>query len=200
MSLGLSTAIAKHKVFISFHHADDAKRKKFEKKWSDEIDGFVSKSVQDGDIDPTLTTEYIRQLIRDKFIADATVTIVLIGEETWKRKYVDWEISSSIRKTKNNSRTGLIGILLPSYLSSVGAKGLLSKTDDGVFYNPHTIPPRLYDNIQCGFAKIYSWPSSSQQLKKWIDDAFKRREKCNPDSSRTLFSKNRKSTATSWAD
>ena len=24
-------------------------------------------------------------------------------------------------------------------------------------YYPATIPPRLYDNIECGFAKIYNW-------------------------------------------
>ena len=41
-------------------------------------DDIVDKSVEDGDIDDdNLATETIRQKIRDDFIADATVTIVL---------------------------------------------------------------------------------------------------------------------------
>ena len=74
---------------------------------------IVDKSVHDDDIDDLhLRVATIRQRIRDNFIADATVTVVLIGPCTWQRKHVDWEIGSSIRKTKKNSRCGLLGILL----------------------------------------------------------------------------------------
>ena len=62
---------------------------------------IVDRSVEDGDIDDTnLSTETIRQKIRDDFIADATVTVVLIGPCTWQRKHVDWEIGSSLRATQ----------------------------------------------------------------------------------------------------
>ena len=54
----------------------------------------------DGDIDDSLATDTIRQRIRDNFIRDATVTVVLIGPCTWQRKYVDWEIGSSLRATR----------------------------------------------------------------------------------------------------
>ena len=105
--------VQRHKVFISFHHEDQ--------KYKDQLvramdDGLVDKSVEDGDIDDThLKTQTIRQKIRDGFIADATVTVVLIGPCTWQRKHVDWEIGSSLRHTKNNSRCGLLGILLPDH-------------------------------------------------------------------------------------
>ena len=51
---------------------------------------MVSKSVQIGDIDSNLPTERIRQKIRDEYLRDSTVTIVLIGSETWKRKHIDY--------------------------------------------------------------------------------------------------------------
>ena len=35
----------------------------------------------------------MRQKIRDEYIRDATVAIVLIGPRTWQRKHVDWEHS-----------------------------------------------------------------------------------------------------------
>ena len=102
--------IPRHKVFISFHEQDMKYRDRFIKMMGGSI---VDKSVHDDDIDDLhLRVATIRQRIRDNFIADATVTVVLIGPCTWQRKHVDWEIGSSIRKTKKNSRCGLLGILL----------------------------------------------------------------------------------------
>ena len=110
---------------------------------------IVDKSVTDGDIDVDLKTDTIRQKIRDEFIADASVTVVLIGRCTWQRKHIDWEIGSSLRDTKKNSRCGLLGILLPNHYD-------FSRD----VYRGHLIPPRLIDN--CGgndaFAPIYDWP------------------------------------------
>lgn len=178
----------KHKVFISYHHAnDEGYKKEFVETFGKIFDGFVDKSVSDGDIDPYLNTEKIRQKIRDNFISEATVTIVLIGAETWKRKHVDWEISASIRKTEKNPRTGLIGILLPSYFDM----SCNLKTFDCLPYDKYTIPPRLSDNVDCGFAKIYEWSNNSEEIKEWIHESFNRRNNINPDNSFSSFSKNR---------
>lgn len=72
-----------HKVFVSFHEADSRYKDKFAKFMGDDI---VDKSVGDGDIVTDLKVETIRTKIRDEFIADATVTVVLIGRCTWQRK------------------------------------------------------------------------------------------------------------------
>lgn len=74
----------KHKVFISFYHKDDEKyRDEFE-----ELFGhlFISKSVNDGDIDEDNSDEYIKHLIQEDYISDASVVLVLCGPNTWKRK------------------------------------------------------------------------------------------------------------------
>lgn len=172
----------RHKVFVSYHHSngDQPYRNHFEKLFANIHDVMVSKSVQIGDIDPNIATETIRQKIRDEYLRDSTVTVVLIGAETWKRKHVDWEIGSSIRQTQNNPRSGLLGIILPTYLRNDQSK-----------YNPYTIPPRLYDNIQCGFAKIYNWSNDPASVQKWIHEAFERRNKVNPDNSFPNFVNNR---------
>ena len=170
-----------HKVFVSYHHDNDQRyRDRFEKILSDpEIS--VLKSVQIGDIDPNLSTETTRQKIRDEYLSDSMVTVVLVGSETWKRKHVDWEISSSIRDTKNSSRSGLLGILLPTYPRSPIEK-----------FNPYTIPPRLYHNAKekCGFAKLYNWIEDPMSIQRWIHDAFERRNKLLPDNSDPLFKNN----------
>ena len=101
----------RHRVFVSYHHEDQSYKDSFVAMMGNDI---VDESVGDGDIeDRILATETIRQRIRDNFIRDATAAVVLIGPYTWQRKHVDWEIGSSLRATRNNSRCGLLGILLP---------------------------------------------------------------------------------------
>lgn len=174
----------RHKVFISYHHANDQEYKnRLIEDFSNDFDGMVDKSVGDGDIDPWLKTDTIRAKIRDEFLRDSTVTIVLIGSETWKRKHVDWEIGASIRQTAYNPRSGLVGLILPSH----PAYGLWN----GIESYKYQIPPRLYDNYLKGYAKIYDWTSSHWKLQEYIHEAFQNRNKIIPDNSFPSFVNNR---------
>ena len=178
----------RHKVFVSFHHALDENYKNiFELRFGNAFGAIVPGSVKLGEIDPNLPTDTIRQKIRDEYLRDTSVTVVLIGAQTWQRKHVDWEIGSSIRQTEYNPRSGLIGILLPTYPRT-----------DPTKYNPHTIPPRLYDNIKCEFATIYNWADNPTTVQGWIHDAYVRKSTKQPDNSRASFSNNR--TGTEWTD
>ena len=68
--------IQRHKVFISYHHANDqVYRDKFERLFVNTYDIMVSRSVQIGDIDTNLKTETIRQKIRDEYLSDSTVRL-----------------------------------------------------------------------------------------------------------------------------
>ncbi len=100
---------------------------------------------------------------------------------------MDWEIGSSIRDTANSPRSGLLGILLPTYPGFGTGK-----------YDPHTIPPRLADNVECRFAKVYLWNQDPETIQGWIHEAYLRRDKVNPDNSRDLFGKNH--TGERWQD
>ena len=104
----------RHNVFISYYHDDD-------QRYKDRFIGImgshiVDKSVNLGDIiDDNRPTEAVLQRIREDYIAQVSVTVVLIGRCTWQRKYVDWEIGASLRDTTANPRCGLLGILLPNH-------------------------------------------------------------------------------------
>jgi hypothetical protein len=52
---------------------------------------------------------YIMRSLRENHIAGSSCTIVLCGEETRWRRYVDWEIEATLYKDH-----GLIGVLLPT--------------------------------------------------------------------------------------
>lgn len=178
----------RHQVFVSYHHALDENYKKiFELRFGNAFGAIIPGSVNDGDIDPYLPTDTIRQKIRDKHLRDTSVTVVLIGAETWQRKHIDWEIGSSIRHTEYNPRSGLLGILLPTYPRADKSK-----------YNQRTIPPRLHDNIECGFATIHNWSEDAATVQGWIHQAYLRKSTKQPDNSRASFGKNR--TGDAWTD
>ncbi len=173
----------RHNVFVSYHHDNDQRyRNHFEELFSNQHDIMVSKSVQIGDIDSNSSTEAIRQKIRDEYLRDSTVTVVLIGAQTWQRKHVDWEIGSSLRHTEHNNRSGVIGILLPTYPHD-------SWVSNG--YSKNTIPPRLADNLDNGFSEIYDWSYDASLVQSWIHDAFMRRNNIVPDNSYPSFVNNR---------
>ena len=153
---------------------------------------IVDKSIEDGDIGDGLALDTIRRKIRDEFIADATVTVVLIGKCTWQRKHVDWEIGSSLRDTDYNPRCGLIGVLLPTHLDyNTGS------------YTPSRIPPRLADNCSGtnSYALICNWTEKMEDIQNLIHKAFKKRYDVNPDNKRVQFGKNRSgSCSDGWTD
>ena len=182
-----SSEIPKHKVFISYYHEDD---QEYKDRLVQALESqSVDKSVSPGDVhDTNLPLDEIRRRIRDNHIADATVTIVLIGPCTWQRKHVDWEISASIIHRGNNRRCGLMGLLLPTH------PDYRKKPEK---HNPRLIPPRLARNIDGNspFAVIYDWPKNglARKVLPKIHTAFLRRNKHPwPNDNFEHFAKNRK--------
>lgn len=169
----------RHKVFISYYHADDQSYKeKFEELFGDI---FINKSVGDGEIDDDLSNEYIKRLIREGYITDTSVLVVLVGKNTHKRKHVDWEISAALSR-KAGGYSGLIGLCLPDH-PAYGKKK----------YSQEDVPPRLVDNLISGYAKLYDWTTSPKIIKARIEDAFNARidRKYKIDNSREQFKRNR---------
>lgn len=148
-------------MFVSYYHHDDqAYRDEFEYRFNNL---FISKSVQPGDIATDLSTEYIKRLIQEGYITDSSVVLVLVGPNTRCRKHVDWEISAGLN-CKLNGRSGLLGILLPSF----------PLTSDGKYYYEH-LPDRLADNVKTGYAQIWTWShacASDALIKGAIETAF----------------------------
>lgn len=196
----------RHKVFISYHHAGNAYRwekndrdfrDRFEKLFSRDFDIMISKAVQDGDIPSDSSPDNTHRIIRDRYLRDSTVTVILIGNDTWRRKHVDWEISSSLRHTEYNPRSGMIGILLPTFKSKGLDYGIPIKDyvylENAYDYtvNKTSLPERFAMNLDNGFAKLYDWSENPHEIQQWIHDAFERRNKITPDNSLPMFKKNK---------
>lgn len=103
-----------HKLFISYHHANDQYYEEKLLSINSRFQIFIDQSVDTGDIPDDLDDPTIRERIRDEYLRDSSVTILLVGLETKKRKHVDWEIYSSMYDGKVNKRSGVLVINLPS--------------------------------------------------------------------------------------
>ena len=168
----------KHRCFVSHHKANATAVAKFVEEFSDV---FTAKTLGVSDEDDFINsddTDYVMRRIRELYLSNTTVTIVLIGECTKARKYVDWEIASSLRNDPKNGRSGLLGINMRSMNTR------------------YLAPPRLSDNHDSGepkssYALYKAYPESKRSLRVAIQSAFDRRSTHDPDNTRPLFKNNR---------
>lgn len=171
----------RRKVFITYHKEDQDEVNNFIQNFSDDKSIFIKRilSMTD-DIINSNDSKYVMSQIRRKFLQDSTVTIIMIGKCTWARRYVDWEIKSSLRQGDNYLPNGLLGILLPS----VGSKAI----------PPERLKVNLpKENGTDGYARWYVYPKRKDQLITWIEDAFQARTTRTHliANSSTMFKNNR---------
>jgi hypothetical protein len=180
----------KHNVFVSFHNKDEQYRLDFEANYAP---FFTSKSVQNGDIDPDNKDEYTKRLVRENYISDSSVIVVLYGAETKNRKHVDWEISAGL-SADAGGHSGLVVMILPTFpISPFDEFGNFKK--EMLYDHVH---PRTAQNIASGFADVYFWPGMYNflppvHITQAIETAFQKRisHKDLIDNSETQYVYNR---------
>ena len=161
-------------VFISFAQADRVEVNAFVNRWTQQEKVFIPKAVGVAFADDLINSDnadYVIGRIRHDYLADSTITLVLLGGCTHSRRFVDWELKASLRQGQNYKPNGLIGVLLPS----VNASGV-------------HLPPRFEvnwnrENRNC-YARYYFSPGSATELRGWLEDAFDAR------TSRAVFIRN----------
>lgn len=165
LSYYLQSAQVRHKVFISYHHDDQAEVYKFVRTYGQNRVAFIYRALGVGmqqDIIDSTDTDYVMRRIREQYLKDSTVTIVLIGQCAWARRYVDWEIQASLRHGPTVMPNGLLGIVLPSA-------------------GRDPVPPeRLRWNLKTesgpdSYASWYWYPRNERDLVNWIEEAFQAR-------------------------
>jgi len=151
-------ATIRHQTFLSYHKDDQLAVDAFVRKFDDEHDTFIMRGIRaPEDLIESADTDYVIGQIRKRFLKTSTVTLVLIGKCTSKRRFVDWEIQSSLRRPESGSPNGLLAVLL----DPESTRGQL--------------PPRFKSNLDSGYASFHRYPPSPQALAQWIDRAFSRR-------------------------
>ena len=154
----------KRRVFVSHYKGDRIEVDQFIKKFGGHTGVFTPRVLGAGDnydyIDST-DTNYVMSQIRDRYLRDSTVTIVLVGRCTHGRRYIDWEIKSSLTQASDGLPNGLLAIQLRS--ASNGAP----------------LPERFKLNWKSDgncYARFRPYPGSDAKLATWIEDAFQARK------------------------
>jgi len=90
---------------------------------------------------------------------NCSVTIVLVGERTGHRKWIDWEIWASLRgythpydTSRSFKPNGLLAIFLPT--------------------ESYSIPNRLQDNINSGYAVSMKWENLKRDFESKVNYAY----------------------------
>jgi len=192
-----------HKVFISYHHENDQEYKESLVKFAKDHSIFLDASVDTGDISDDLSDEKIRRKIRDEYLRDSTITIILVGKETRRRKHVDWEIHSSMYDGTTNKKSGILVINLPGtsdfftaprdeekeivYPDIASWTSINNKAEYERRY-PY-MPDRIIDNLLKPEAMISVVPwerINEMTLQFLIDVAFQDRDDCKYDLSQPM--------------
>ena len=195
-----------HKVFITYHHQNDQCAKEELLALNERHSIFIDKSVHAGDISDDLDDESIRRVIRDDYLRDSTVTILLVGKETKGRKHVDWEVYSSMFDGTVNTKSGILVINLPctestSFTASHGESEKARvypevsnwmNVDSRAEYQrryPY-MPDRIVDNLLAPDARVsvVPWAKAIDPdiLYFLIEATFADRKQCKYDLSREM--------------
>ncbi len=167
----------RRKVFISSFHADSAEVDAFIYRWETVEQVFIAKALATFDNDDFINStnpEYVMREIRRIYIADSTVTIVLIGRCTHSRRYVDWEIKTSLRRGEYTPN-GLLAYVLPSAMPHLG--NITESSPQWKSLPWPNLPDRLkanwnYDQQQNCYARYRIPPNSADVLRQDIENAY----------------------------
>ena len=198
-----------HKVFVSYHHKTDQFYKDELIRMGNQFGVFIDKSVDTGEIDENLDDQVIRVKIRDEYLRDTTVTVLLVGLETKNRKHVDWELYSGMFDGPKNKKSGILVINLPStgctyftvahgdqekriiYPDQESWTHIDSRTEYETRY-PYMLD-RIIDNLLAprAYISVVPWERlTADHLKFLIDVTFRSRLSCEYDLSRRMRRRN----------
>lgn len=159
------------KIFISYHRADTKYREKLESILKEEeIEYYAVPENAD-------FNGQSHQNIKDQIIShmkDCKIVLCLIGQETYSRPHVDWEIHAALSGGVRE-RKGLIGVMLET------------RDDSKNNIDYATFPNRIQDNEE--YAVIEQFASLSVRIHYAIEKAEDNRKnkKLGVDNSRELM-------------
>ncbi|MBH0108587.1 TIR domain-containing protein [Salinibacterium sp. NG22] len=180
-----------HKVYISFKTEDaDYKNAIQALENIDYIDRSLNQPVNSNDDD------YIMQVIRSDYLSSSTVTIFLIGQHSaeslgaYEQRFIKRELQASLYDGAGNSKSGILGIVLPGFESNVysgkyscsacgGTHNSVSIGDSTVVsefsYNYYIPNNKCAHSESDRYCVLTSWDKFIADPGLWIERAYAKR-------------------------
>ena len=142
--------------------------------------------------------DYILRKIREDYLSDSTVTIFLIGKHSsenlgeYEQRFIKRELQASLYHGKGNTKSGILGVVLPSMIDTVyggsyncldcgGSHNYVGINDTTVIkefsYNYYIPSPGKcswsYDDRYCVVVK---WSDFINNPSIYIDQAYNKRD------------------------
>jgi hypothetical protein len=155
----------KRKVFISYCHSDQQEAEWFVWNWRNVFTHRALGMSFTNDIINSDNPAYVMSRIRSEYLGDSSVTVVLMGNCTHSRRFIDWEIKASLQ-CGTGTPNGLVGFLLPS-----------AHNRPGRLYP--TLPERFAPNYRyldnTSYARYWFMPDNESAMRQCIETAFESR-------------------------
>ena len=180
-----------HKCFISFKTEDSYYKGKIQEMDIDMIDKCLDEAIDSEDED------YIMRKIREDYLSDSTVTIFLIGSRSaenlgsHEQRFIKRELQASLYNGQGNTRSGILGIVLPSMTDTVytgsGECNSCNGTHNYVNINDSTTIKEFSYNYylpngnKCAWAEddrycvAVKWEDFKQNPEYYINQAYNKR-------------------------
>ncbi|WP_026894275.1 TIR domain-containing protein [Clostridiisalibacter paucivorans] len=180
-----------HKCFISFKTEDIDYKEYIQNDLDvDMIDKSLNTPINSDDED------YIMQKIRSDYLSDSTVTLFLIGQYSsenlgwYEQRYIMRELQASLYNGKGNSRSGILGIVLPAMYDSIykGSQecsscgkehNIVAINDSTVIkefsYNYYIPNNKCFHSEEDRYCVLVKWDDFCKQPNVYIDKAYDKR-------------------------
>ncbi|MDE3075719.1 MAG: TIR domain-containing protein [Chloroflexota bacterium] len=148
----------RYRCYLSFDHQDESPARAFIEEFDPRQEYlFTRKETVPNYILSSTDPAFVAQRMRQYFLLESTVTIVLVGKATWTQRSVEAELLGSLYRANGLQPSGLVAIRLLH--RSITLK----------------LPERLRLNLDSGYARFHLYPDNPLELSAWIEDAHKRR-------------------------
>ncbi len=181
----------KRKCYVSFKTEDIYYKNYIQNELSlDMIDKSLNVAIESED------EEYIMRKIREDYLSSSTVTIHLIGTKSAEdlgqeeQKYIKRELQASLYGRINNTKNGVLGIVLPTIYNDIyTGNGICSTCGTTLNYvsinDQTTIKEFSYNyyipNNKCHWTEedryciLVKWDDFIRDPEKYIEQAFEKR-------------------------
>lgn len=183
----------KHKCFISFKTQDEVYKKYIQDDLKvNMIDKSLNEPIDSEDED------YIMKKIREDYLSDSSVTICLIGTKSAENSigvdqtYIKRELQASLYNGKNNTRNGVLGVVLPEMTDKIyqgtytcstcgGTHNYVSINNDTTIreFNYNYYLPKSEDKCCWSeddrYCVLVKWDDFCENPETYIDKAFDKR-------------------------
>jgi len=182
-----------HKCFISFKTEDSGYKKNIQDDLDiDMIDKSLNEAINSYDED------YIMKKIREDYLSDSTVTIFLIGTKSnenlgaYEQAFIKRELQASLYNGTNNTKSGILGVVLPSMYDTIYTGSYNCPTCGGshnsIGINNTTVIKEFSHNYyipkegKCSWSEndrycvLVKWEDFIKNSEFYIDKAYDKRE------------------------